>query len=112
MRYPKLVRKVDCKTPIKITVYSQDLGEDGEQISYGTINTFCNYQSSGKRILTDKQQFIDISGVALLSDDIFVELSEITHGEVEIFGETREIIKGSKARNPDGTVNYVRLELK
>lgn len=112
MKYPKLVRKVDCKTPIRITVYSQDLGENGEQLIYGTVETYCNYQSSGKRVLTDKQQIIDISGIALLSEDIFEDLSEITHGEVEIFGEKREILKGTKARNPDGTVNYVRLELK
>ena len=112
MRYPKLVRKADCKIPIRITVYSQDLGENGEQLTYGIVETYCNYQSSGKRLLTDKQHIIDISGIALLSEDIFEDLSEITHGEVEIFGEKREIIKGTKARNPDGTVNYVRLELK
>jgi hypothetical protein len=112
MKYPKLVRKSDCKTPVKVTVFSKDLGEDGEQITYGTIETYCNYQSSGKRVIDDKQQLIDVTGVALFSDDIFSTLSEITHGEVEIFGEKREIIKGSKARNPDGTVNFVRLELK
>jgi formylmethanofuran dehydrogenase subunit C len=36
----------------------------------------------------------------------------IASGYVVIFGRKREIVKGCKARNLDGTVNYTRLDVK
>lgn len=111
MKYPKLVRKQDCKTPIKITVYAEDIDEDGSPIIFETVETKCNYQSSAKRHQTDSEHFIEVAGVALIPDDIFEGISEITSGSVEILGEKRNVIKGTKARNPDGTVNYVRIEI-
>lgn len=32
-------------------------------------------------------------------------------GDIKVFGVTRHIYKGTKCRNPDGTVNYVRLDV-
>lgn len=111
MRYPKLIRKQDCKTPITVTLFNDDIGEDGEPLINGSIDTTCNYQNSSKRVLTNDDHQIEISGVALFSDDIFPETENISSGEVIIFGSTRQIAKGTKARNPDGSVNYIRLEL-
>ena len=39
------------------------------------------------------------------------ELPVITKGDITVFGVTRHIYKGTKCRNPDGTVNYVRLDV-
>ena len=39
------------------------------------------------------------------------ELPVITKGDIKVFGVTRHIYKGTKCRNPDGTVNYVRLDV-
>jgi hypothetical protein len=111
MRYPKLVRKQDCKIPISITLYNDDIGEDGEPLIDGSIDTFCNYQNSSKRVLTNEDHQIEISGIALFSEDIFPNIENISSGEAIIFGESRQIAKGIKARNPDGSVNYIRLEL-
>jgi hypothetical protein len=48
--------------------------------------------------------------VALFDGDIAPELDVLT-GAVEICGGCRIIYRGSKCRNPDGTVNYTKLEL-
>jgi hypothetical protein len=111
MRYPKLIRKQDCKTPISIKLYNDDIGEDGEPLTDGSIDTFCNYQNSSKRVLTNDDHQIEISGVASFPEDIFPNIEDISSGEAVIFGANRQIAKGVKARNPDGSVNYIRLEL-
>ena len=35
----------------------------------------------------------------------------IVGGEITVFGVKRRIWQGEKARNPDGTVNYTRLDV-
>ena len=111
MNYPKLVRKDMCKTDITVTLYDEDYTEDGSPSIALSDDFTCNYQDSSKRIYTDEKTYVEISGIALFSEDIAPDLPVISSGQVEIFGETRTIYKGTKARNPDGTVNYVKLEL-
>lgn len=112
MKYPKLVRKDVCKIPVTLILDNEDLDEDGAPVEAIKINAKCNYQSSSKRHYTDKENFIETSGSLYFSDDIVPDLNEITSGYCIIFNEKREIYKGTKARNPDGSVNYVRIELK
>ena len=50
-------------------------------------------------------------GCALIPGDIAPDLPVITKGDITVFGVTRHIYKGTKCRNPDGTVNYVRLDV-
>ena len=38
-------------------------------------------------------------------------MTDIHSGKVTVFGKERDIIQGTKARNPDGTVNYVELDI-
>ena len=52
-----------------------------------------------------------IEGTILIPGDIAPGISSISSGEVEVLGIKRNIYKGEKARNPDGTVNYTKLEL-
>ena len=54
---------------------------------------------------------IKLEGCALIPGDIAPELPVITKGDITVFGVTRHIYKGTKCRNPDGTVNYVRLDV-
>lgn len=112
MKYPSLVREKDCKTDITVVVYSQDIGEDGEPITIFSDNLKCNYQGSGKRRYDAEHNIVELVGVALLHGDAFPTITEITSGEVVVYGEKRQIVKGTKERNPDGSVNYTRLELK
>lgn len=112
MIYPSLVRKKDCKTDISVVIYTNDIGEDGEPITYISENLKCNYQGSAKCRYDAEHKIVELVGVALFNGDPFPTISEITSGEVVVFGDKRQISKGIKERNPDGSVNYTRLELK
>ena len=47
----------------------------------------------------------------ILCGDIAPSLAVISSGYVIVFGQKRQIYRGTKARNPNGTVNYTELEL-
>ena len=111
MNFPCLVPKKFCKTPIKIVIFQEGISEDGEPLESIKIDTKCNYQDKAHTILTAEQKLVRIEGTALIPGDIAPLLSTISDGEVEILGVKRKIYKGEKARNPDGTVNYTKLEL-
>lgn len=111
MVYPKLVREKDCKTNIHVVLYAEGTTEEGEPIKVVDSDFKCNYQDKAKRILTQEKVITELKGRALFCEDIAPTLPVISGGEVTIFGETRRIYQGTKARNPDGTVNYVELEL-
>lgn len=111
MIYPSLVRKKDCKTDIHVILYEENTTEDGAPEIVLDKDLKCNYQDSAKRVLTTEKVIIQINGVALFYEDFAPDIPVISSGKVTIFGETREIYQGTKARNPDGTVNYIKLEI-
>lgn len=112
MRYPSLVRQKDCKTDISVTIYTNEIDEDGAPVVLLSENLKCNYQGSAKHRYDAEHNIVELVGVALFNGDPFHAVSEISNGEAVVFGEKRQIAKGTKERNPDGTVNYTRLELK
>jgi hypothetical protein len=111
MKYPNLVREKDCKTDIHVILYEEGTSEEGAPIIALEGNFKCNYQDKAKRVLTAEKVLIQLTSVAYLPKDIAPDLPVISGGKVTIFGETREIYQGTKARNPDGTVNYTMLEI-
>lgn len=111
MKYPCLVPKTICTTPIHVTIYDEGVSEDGAPIEVYNGDLTCNYQDSAKTIFTKEQKQVAITGSALFCGDIVPSLATISGGVVTVFGVKRRIAKGVKARNPDGTVNYVRLDL-
>lgn len=111
MKYPNLVREKDCKTDIHVVLYEERTSEEGEPIIAFEDDLKCNYQDKAKRVLTTEKVLIQLTAVAYFSKDIAPELPAISGGRVTIFGETRQIYQGTKARNPDGTVNYTMLEI-
>lgn len=111
MKYPCLVPKSICKTDIQVIINQDGVSEDGEPLQALEIDTKCNYQDGAKRVLNEQQQLVQINGTALFNGDIAPDISVISSGEVNVHGEKRRIYKGTKARNPDGTVNYTKLEL-
>lgn len=106
MKYPCLVLKSVCTTPITITVYQEGLSEDGEP-----LKALGNYQDKAKTVLTADKQLVQLSAQAYFIGDIAPELSTLSNGEVIVNGVRRKIYQGEKARNPDGTINYTRLDL-
>ena len=112
MKYPELVPDWVCKVPITVNIDSEELTEDGSPASVTTITAYCNWQDGGQAVLTGDEKIIDISGTAYFNGDIAPSLSNITGGDAVIFGEKREIRRGFKRRNPDGTVNHTEIQFK
>lgn len=111
MKYPSLVPNRWCRTPIHVVLNQEGISEDGEPLKALEIDTMCNYQDKAKKVLTEQQQLIEIEGTALINGDIAPSLASISNGTVVVNGVERRIFRGTKARNPDGTVNYTKLEL-
>ena len=65
MKYPCLVLKSVCTTPITITVYQEGLSEDGEPLKALEINALCNYQDKAKTVLTADKQLVQLSALIL-----------------------------------------------
>ena len=105
MKYPCLVPKRLCKIDIKLKFEREGLNKYGEPLETVEFAGKCNYQDKAKTVLTAEKKLIQIAGTALFPGDICPTLAVISGGEAEIFGRSRSIIEGRKARNPDGTVN-------
>lgn len=111
MIYPCLVPKAMCRTPIHIEIEPEGLNEYGEPFDSIETDTLCNYQDKAKTIHTKEKKAVKVTGSAYIPGDIAPELPTISGGTVTVFGAERRIAQGTKARNPDGTVNYTLLEL-
>lgn len=111
MKYPCLVPKKLCRTKIQVHLESEELTNLGEPKNTVDLDLTCNFQDRAKTILTAEKKLVQITGTALFPGDIAPELPSLSGGTVEVFGETRRIVQGTKNRNPDGTVNYCTLEV-
>ena len=111
MKFPCLIDKRYCKTPIGLTIEGAELTEDGELEAAYTIVTTCNLQMGARVSLTKDKEKIELSGVALFIGDLCPNLPVIASGTATINGQEYSINKGTKNYNPDGTVNYTTLDL-
>lgn len=111
MKYPCLVLERHCKTDLVANFESERISEDGDPIIAVNWAGKCNYQSRAHKVYTDQKVLVSVSGTCLIPGDIAPEIAVISSGTAEVFGEVRRIAAGAKLRNPDGTVNYTRLEL-
>lgn len=111
MKYPCLVPKRLCRTDISLQMDREGLNEYGEPLEAVTYSGKCNYQDKAKTVLTAEKKLIQITGSALFPGDICPELPVISGGYAVIFEVKRRIEQGTKARNPDGTVNYTEVML-
>lgn len=111
MKWPQLVPERLCKTDCHVTLYGEGVTEDGAPVVLLDANLKCNYQDKAKKIFTKEQKLVQVTGSAYFCGDIAPDASVISGGEFTVYGEKREIYQGTKARNPDGTVNYTLLEV-
>lgn len=100
-----------CTTPIHVEITEEGLTEEGAPIMVINKDLKCNYQDVAKEILTAQKKIVQITGSAYFQGDIAQEVAVITGGTATVHGETRKIASGMKARNPDGSVNYTRIDL-
>lgn len=110
MKFPELVPDRICKTPVR--VYRTDgLNRDGSPKKTVIFEGKCFYSEKTKQKITAEKQLITLSGEMLFNGDIAPDM-DIIEGETELLsGIRRKVYASEKARNPDGTVNYTRLEL-
>lgn len=111
MKFPCLVDKRFCNTPVKVVIDSTELNEDGELAEAFTVDTKCNLQMGARASFTKDKEKIELSGIALFIGDLCPTLPVIASGTVTVNGQEYSINKGTKNLNPDGTVNYTTLEL-
>ena len=105
MKYPCLIPKRLCKTPVHVHLESEELSNLGEPKYSLDADLMCNFQDKAKTILTAEKKLIQITGTALFPGDIAPEMPSLSGGCLTVFGQ------GCKNRNPDGTVNYCSLEV-
>lgn len=110
MKFPSLVPDKVCNTPV--TVYRENgLNCDGSPKRTVVFEGKCFYSEKTKQKITAEKQLITLSGEALFNGDIASD-TDVINGEVQLLsGVKRRIYASEKAKNPDGTVNYTRLEL-
>lgn len=111
MKYPELVPRRLCKTPIQVHLESEEIDVQGNPAQVLDLSLLCNFQDRARAILTAEKKLVQITGAALFPGDIAPEFPSLSGGTVTVFGEERRIQQGMKARNPDGTVNFCRLEV-
>lgn len=111
MKYPCLVPKRLCRTDISLEIEQEELTEYGERLPTVSYSGKCNYQDKAKTVFTADKKVVQITGSALFPGDICPELPAISGGTATVFGVQRHIQQGTKARNPDGTVNYTEVLL-
>lgn len=111
MKYPCLVLKQFCTTPIHVRIEQEGVSEDGGPLLAFESDLMCNYQDTAKTVLTAEGKQIQLSGIAMFPGDIAPDLPTLSGGTATVFGAERQIFQGNKARNPDGTVNYTELRL-
>lgn len=111
MKYPCLIDKRLCRTEIHVEIDPGGVDKYGQPFEFVVYDGKCNYQDKAKTILTEEKKLVEVTGTALFPGDIAPELPVISGGIADIFGVQRRIVQGTKARNPDGTVNYTELEL-
>ena len=96
MKWPELVPPAVCRVPIAVTLTNGN-DEDGAPRVAAVVETMCSYNGKG-------------GWSALFPGDIAPELVHLT-GWADVLGARLTIHAADRARNPDGTVNYTRLEL-
>ena len=111
LMYPCLVPEWACTTDIHVIIDSEGLNENGGPEVVFEDDLRCNYQDSAKTVIDKEQKYVQLSGTALFRGDIAPGVAVISGGTVTVFGETRNILQGMKARNPDNSVNYTRLDI-
>lgn len=109
MRFPKLVPEKICTVPA-VVVKTDGLNRDGSKKMTVVFSGKCFYSEKAKQKLSTDKQLITLSGEALFCGDIAPECPFID-GYCNINGREYKVYSSEKARDPDGNVNFTRLEL-
>ena len=112
MKWPFLVLPWTQSTGVSAVIDAEGIDEDGAPVVAAEWSGKCNWQDTSSRRYTTDKLSVDVAATLYIHGDPLSGVSHITGGTVTVDGDVREIIRGFKARNPDGTVNYTRIDLK
>ncbi len=127
MKYPKLVPPRLCNSTVNV-IFLGELDIEGAETVLREFSGKCNLQVKTRQRLTADKRFVTINAVALFDGDIApgiphpkgtLSVKELFALETEkgiaieyfAFGKEYRIYSIAKEFNPDGTVNFTRLEL-
>lgn len=112
MKWPQLVPPQACCTPITVRLQT-GLNLDGSPKQETIYDGKCNYSEKCRQVMNAERQLIQLNARALIPGDIAP--GRDISGEVVVHGAGAETVRviysASRARNPDGTVNFTQLEL-
>lgn len=112
MKWPQLVPPLACCTPITVRLQT-GLNLDGSPKRETVYEGKCNYSERSRQVVNAERQLIQLNARALIPGDIAP--GRDISGEVAVHGAGAETVRiiysASRARNPDGTVNFTQLEL-
>lgn len=111
MKYPCLIPKKKCRIDISVHLESEETSNLGEPKQVIDLELKCNFQDRVKTVLTAEKKLVEVTGTALFPGDIAPEMPTLSGGTVTVFGAERRIVQGMKARDPDGKVNFCRLDV-
>ena len=98
-------------TPCTVELFGDAVNQDGEQETKHVGTFDCIFDEKSRRVITADGKEILSSSSVLIEGDI-APGTDISSGRVKVNGGFREIANAARLRNPDGTVNHTRLELK
>ena len=112
MKWPDLVPARVCKTPVVVHL-TDGINERGAPKVVKTIACQCNYKEQSRQVVDAERRLVLLSACLLFNGDIAPGLDAL-EGHVFVDGSTTErmVAISGRGRNPDGTVNYTKLELK
>lgn len=112
MKWPQLVPPQACCTPITVRLQT-GLNLDGSPKQETIYEGKCSYSEKSRQIVDAQRQLVQLNARALIPGDIAP--GRDISGEAVIRGAGAETVRviysASRARNPDGTVNFTQLEL-
>lgn len=112
MKWPQLVPPQACCTPITVRLQT-GLNLNGSPKQETIYDGKCNYSEKCRQVMNAERQLIQLNARALIPGDIAP--GRDISGEVVVHGAGAETVRviysASRARNPDGTVNFTQLEL-
>lgn len=103
--YPKFMDK----TPLVVNI-SDGINENGGKNIVHTYSGKCHYIEKSKTSYNKDGVGTQLVGKLTIGCDIAPNI-DLLEGEVIINSNTYKIFRGSRVRNPDGSVHHTELEL-
>lgn len=108
-KWPGLVKPWACKTPVVVRL-TEGAGEDGAPVELAPIEALCSFSEKQRQVLDAQRRMVTLEGALLFPGDLAPGAAELA-GTAELGGRRWDIYRGERGRNPDGTVNYTKLEV-